>query len=534
MTEIQIKRGAPAGLRTAVFLLAFLFSFPGIYLVWRNFTEDADPLSLIGTKRILTPLWRSVSLAFAVALTTALIGTLLAWLTSRTDLYGRKVWRVILPIPLVFPTFLGAAAFIRTMNPGGLTNRFFSSIGIEQTIEMRGFFGAWLVLTLFCYPYVYLPVAARFRQLPRSLEESARVLGKSPTTTFTRVVLPQAGPVIAAGTLIVFLYTISDFGAVQLMRYDTLTRAIFMSQLANQSVALALSLILLLLAGVIVISERLFSRVTFKMDEALIGEPLEYSLGKWKKPAFLFATCISVFSIGAPMLAIGDWASDGIFRSTVGGRPLTIDREQVWESTWNTFSISVLAGIAAVLAVLPIAYMVVRYKSRIGTFSHAVVIATFALPGLLVALSMRFWTLRTDWAYDLFNNTKALLIFSYVVRFGSLAMGIVLIAVAAVPQRLRDAGKTLGAQKTSRFMRIDLPLMAPGMGAAAGLVILSTMKELPITLLISPLGFSTLATRIFSSFEDAFVAEAGIMALVLVIISFLLTWFLVIRRAEHL
>ena len=307
-----------------------------------------------------------------------------------------------------------------------------------------------------------------------------------------------------------------------------------MSQLANQSVALALSLILLLLAGVIVISERLFSRVTFKMDESLIGEPLEYSLGKWKKPAFFFSVCISVFSIGAPMLAIGDWASDGIFRSTVGGRPLTIDREQVWESTWNTFSISVLAGIAAVLAVLPIAYMVVRYKSRIGTFSHAVVIATFALPGLLVALSMRFWTLRTDWAYDLFNNTKALLIFSYVVRFGSLAMGIVLVAVAAVPQRLRDAGRTLGAQKTSRFMRIDLPLMAPGMGAAAGLVILSTMKELPITLLISPLGFSTLATRIFSSFEDAFVAEAGIMALVLVIISFLLTWFLVIRRAEHL
>ena len=76
--------------------------------------------------------------------------------------------------------------------------------------------------------------------------------------------------------------------------------------------------------------------------------------------------------------------------------------------------------------------------------------------------------------------------------------------------------------------------MAPGLGAAAGLVILSTMKELPITLLISPLGFSTLATRIFSSFEDAFVAEAGIMALILVGLSSILTWFLVIRRSDHL
>ena len=146
---------------------------------------------------------------------------------------------------------------------------------------------------------------------------------------------------------------------------------------------------------------------------------------------------------------------------------------------------------------------------------------------------MRFWTLRTDWAFDLFNNTKTLLIFSYVVRFGSLAMGVVLLAVAAVPQRLQDAGRTLGVRRGSRFFRIDLPLMTPGLGAAAGLVILSTMKELPITLLISPLGFSTLSTRIFSSFEDAFVTEAGIMALVLVLISFLLTWFLVIRKADH-
>ena len=107
------------------------------------------------------------------------------------------------------------------------------------------------------------------------------------------------------------------------------------------------------------------------------------------------------------------------------------------------------------------------------------------------------------------------------------------VAVAAVPQRLQDAGRTLGVQRGSRFFRIDLPLMTPGLGAAAGLVILSTMKELPITLLISPLGFSTLATRIFSSFEDAFVTEAGIMALVLVLISFFLTWFLIIRKADH-
>tara|TARA_B100000686_G_scaffold353164_1_gene457702 strand:- start:413 stop:2017 length:1605 start_codon:yes stop_codon:yes gene_type:complete len=534
VSQIEIKRSTPVSLRLIVYVLAFLFSFPGIYLVWRNFTEDSDPIALIKTERVLAPLWRTVSLAFTVSITTAVVGTGLAWLTSRTDLYGDRLWRVLLPIPLVFPTFIGAAAFIRTMNPGGLMNRMLDGIGVETVIEMRGFFGAWLVLTLFCYPYVYLPVAARLRQLPKSLEENARVLGQSSFQTFRRIVLPQVGSILAAGSLLVFLYTISDFGAVQLMRYDTLTRSIYTNRLINQPTALALSLLLLLLAAVIVLSERFFSRVTFTSEESLTGEPLRYELGKWRVPALLSVLVVVLLSIGAPMLALGDWAADGISRTTRGGSPLTIDRGQVVESTWNTLSISVISGIVAVLAVLPIAFLVSRYRSRSGTFAHAVVIATFAVPGLLIALSMRFWILRTDWAFDLLDNTKTLLVFSYIVRFGSLAMGVVLVAVAAVPKRLHDVGQTLGVRRTSRFLRIDFPLMAPGLGAAAGLVILSTMKELPITLLISPLGFSTLATRIFSSFEDAFVAEAGIMAVILVLLSFVLTWLLVIRRADHL
>jgi len=113
-------------------------------------------------------------------------------------------------------------------------------------------------------------------------------------------------------------------------------------------------------------------------------------------------------------------------------------------------------------------------------------------------------------------------------------MGVTLIAVKAVPQQLNDAARMLGATSFRRFVSIDLPLMRPGLLAAAGLVLLSTMKELPISLLIAPLGFSTLATRTFSSFEEAFVVEAGLMAVVLVVLSFSLSWALVLRRADDL
>ena len=151
----------------------------------------------------------------------------------------------------------------------------------------------------------------------------------------------------------------------------------------------------------------------------------------------------------------------------------------------------------------------------------------------MIALALRFWTLRSGFAGDLLFDSKALLVFAYVVRFGSLAMGIALVAVQTVPDRFHDVGATLGANRIRRLRTIDLPLMAPGLLAAVGLVLLSTMKELPISLIIAPLGYPTLTTRIFGSFEDAFVAEAGIMAVVLVAMSATLSWFLVLRRAEH-
>ncbi len=524
---------APWALRGAGVVLAVAFAFPGLYVVWRNLSTDADPIGLLGSSRTLAPLGRTLQLAVLVSAASAAIGTALAWLTTRTDVPLRRLWRTLLPIPLVFPTFIGAAAFIRTLNPGGLANDLLNSIGIERTFELRGLFGAWLVLTLFTYPYVYLPVAARLQRLAGSLEESARVLGDTPGQTFRRIVLPQITSAILAGTLLVFLYTISDFGAVQLMRYDTLTRAINTNYLARPSVAFALSLLLLLLAVAVVIGERTVTRSSTRAGSARSTRLVQYRLGAWRWPSAALVVLVALLAVGAPLVAMLDWAGDGIIRATRDGRPLTVDAGKVFEAARHTLESSVLAALAAVAAVLPIALLVGRYRSRSGSFSHAIVIGSFALPGILIALALRFWTLRSGFAGELFSDSKALLIFAYVVRFGSLAMGITLVAVQSVPDRFHDVGATLGAGRLRRFKTIDLPLMAPGLLAAVGLVLLSTMKELPISLLIAPIGYQTLTTRIFSSFEESFVAEAGIMAVVLVAMSGVLSWFLVLRRAEH-
>ena len=525
--------GTPPLLRVVGLALALGFAFPGVYLVYRNFAEGADPAGLLISDRTLGPLWRSVRLAVSVSGAALVLGTALSWLTTRTDLAWCRLWRVLLPLPLVFPTFVGAAAFIHTLNPGGLANDLLAGLGVDRTPELRGFFGAWLVLTLMTYPYVYLPVAARLRQLPGSLEESARVLGETALKVFGRICLPQIATAMGAGTLLVFLYTLSDFGAVQLMRYDTLTRAIATNQLANPPVALALSLLLLVLAALVVLAERRFSRSLPDAATVQSSRPMVYSLGRWRIPALGFVVLSAGAGVGAPLAALVDWAARGLLRSATGGRALTIDGAKVLEATTNTLGASLVAAVLSTVAVLPIALLVGRYRSRSGSFAHAVVVSTFALPGILIALSMRFWTLRSDLAFELLNDTMALLIFAYMVRFGSLAMGVTLVAVRSVPDRLHDAARILGAGRLRRFFAVDLPMMGPGLLAGTGLVLLSVMKELPISLFVSPLGFFTLTTQIFGSFEEAFIAEAGIMAVVLVALSFVLTWFLVIRR-DHL
>ncbi len=534
--RVEGRKQAPLPLSAAAFIVGVLFAFPALYLTWRNVTSDSDPLGLLTSSRTLEPLRRSVVLAVLVSASTAVLGTALAWLTARTDLPGRRIWRVLLPLPLAYPTFVGAAAFIRTLNPGGLANDLLEGVGIDHSFELRGLFGAWLVLTLFTYPYVYLPVAARLRSLPGSLEESARLLGDSGFSTFRRIVLPQTASAITSGALLVCLYTISDFGAVQLMRYDTLTRAIWTTRLADQPTSFALSAILLVLAVVVVAGERLGSRRLGERRPARTNtsRPLTTPLNRWRLPGLALVGGTIGLALVAPAAALADWGISGLVRNATGGRSLAINASDVVGPAWNTVWVSVVAACVAVFAVLPTAMLLARYRSRVGPITGNVIISTFAMPGLIVALAMFFWTLRSNWAAEYLRGTLFVLVFAYVVRFGAQALGAAQIAVAAVPDRLHDSARVLGAGSFRRLATVDAPLVTPGLLAGGGLVLLSTMKELPITLLVAPFDFPTLTTKIFQSFEDAFVAEAGLLAMVLVVLSGALTWFLVVRRADHL
>ncbi|CAN5352735.1 iron ABC transporter permease [soil metagenome] len=514
-------------------LVAACFAAPFGYLLLRAAGLGEVFWQRLADAGALAPLLRTLLLGATVSTATAALGLACAWLVARTDLPGRGAWAVLLALPLVLPSYIGAFTLRAAFAPGGLLDEVLAPV-VSVSLPVEGFWAAFGVLTLLTFPYVYLPTAARLRQVPAALEESARLLGRGPWATFRTVVLPQCRGAVLAGALLVFLYTISDFGAVQLLRYDTLTRVIFASVL-DQAGAVTFSLQLGVLALAVVAAERLVTAADRGAARPLArgARPLRVRLGRWRSPSVAFVGGVVAACLLAPVTVLAYWAARGIASSgpasSLGAAPVPLLGSLV-----NTAGAGLAAAVAAVLVVLPVAYLTVRHRGRVAGAANAVVVGGFALPGLVIALTLVVVTLRGPLLLASAYQTLPLLVFAYVVHFGAQSLRAAQVGVAAIPPRVDDAARLLGAGRLRRLLVVDLPLLAPALLAGAGLVLLSTMKELPATLLLAPAGFSTLATDIWNLTEEAFWADASLAALLLVALSGVLTWALVLRRADAL
>ena len=519
-------RGRPPwALRAVVAAIGATFALPLAYLVVRGAAAGGAFWRTLASTGAVGPAARSLLLASGVAGATAVVGTAVAWFVVRTDVPGARTWAVVLALPLVLPSYIGAFTLRAALAPGGLVD---ALLGVRARVE--GFWAAFAMLTLLSYPYVYLVVAARLRQLPASLEESARLLGRGPRATFTAVVLPQVRAAIVAGALLVFLYVLSDFGAVTLLRYDTLTRAIF-SDLLDRPRAMALALLLGVLALVVVAAERAATaRIAARPAAHVRGRrALTVPLGGWRWPVAAGLSALALAGLGAPLAVLVSW----VVRGAGSGGGVVAPTELVAPLA-RSATAGTLAAVAAVAAMLPVAALAARRRDVVASAANALVVAGFALPGLVIALALVVAAVRVPAALAGLYQSLPLLVAAYVLHFGAQSLRAAQLGIASVPPAVRDAARTLGVGRARRFVRVELPLMLPALLAGGGLVLLSTLKELPATLLLAPPGYATLATQVWSATQDAFWAEASANALALVSLSAVLTWLLVLRRSDAL
>ncbi len=508
--------GPPLLLVVVSSVVAISILLPLAYLLLRAAGAGDELWRLLLRPRSAVILFNSVALASAVTFSTIAIAVPLAWLVVRSDLPLRRLWTGLLIVPLAVPSYVGGFVLIGALGPRGMLQRLLEPLGVERLPEIYGFPGAWLALTLFTYPYVFLVVRAALQGMDRTLEEASRSLGQSGWTTFWRVTLPQLRPAMAAGGLLVALYTLSDFGAVSLLQFDTFTRVIYVHYQGSfdRHLAAGLALVLVCMTLLILVLEH-WSRGRAHYHSGTgkgARSPRRVSLGRWRLPAFLLCASIVLFALVMPALTVSYW----LLRSVA----LTANFSALPGLAWNSLWVSAAAGIAAVVLAVPVAYLTVRFPRRLTKpFEYAIYLG-YGLPGIVIALSLVFFGANVA---PFIYQTFFLLIAAYLIRFLPQAYGNARTSLLQVQPSLEEASRSLGRSWHGTLRTITLPLVRGGATAGGILVFVTTLKELPITLLLGPIGFKTLATEVWSLTAEGFFADAAPVIFVLLSVSLLPT-----------
>jgi len=478
----------------AALVVAVPIAYLGVRATERGWTPVRTTLWQARTGALLA---RSIGLAAVVGAASAVIGVAAAWLVTFAELPGRAVWRVALAMPLALPSYVAGWAWI----------------GWQP--DLAGFWGAALVLVTVSYPYVYLPVLGAFGRTDPALTEIGRAAGAGPWRAFVGLTLAQVRVAALGGVMLVVLYVLSEFGAVSIMRTETLTAAIFDSYRAafdrTPAAVLGLLLVVVSAAPLYLVVRHGEAGRSAKVGGGTRRALPVVSLGRWRLPALAAVAAVPAVALGVPAVALGRWLRLGSSRTAWG---------DVLDAAATTLWLGLAAAAVTVAVAFSVGYLSARHPGRLSRQVSTVAYAGHSLPGIVVALSLVFLGVRA--LQPLYQRTP-LLIGAYVVMFLSLAIGALHNAVAQIPPSFDDVARSLGCTRVALWRRVTLPLCAPGIGAAATLVCLASMKELPATLLLRPIGMQTLATELWSATDTAGYAAAAPHAAALVLLAALPT-----------
>ena len=505
MTGPRLRRRTPPPLlRGFGLLVGALCLLPLLYLAGRALAGGGF-VEVLLRERSVGIAGRTLLLAGTVAAAAVALGLPLAWLTSRTDLPGRRILTGLLALPLAVPSYVAAFTAATALGPRGLLQGALEPLtGWERLPEIYGFPGAFFVLALLNYPYVYLAARARFAVLDDSMSDAARALGAGRWRRLTRITLPLLSGALLSGGLLAALYTLSDFGAVSLLRYETFTWAIY-NQLRgslDRHTAAGLALLLVLAALVVLAAARRFE-VRSGPASAVRTRPLRIvPLGRWKWVGLL--ACLAV--LGPALLLPVGVCLYWLFEAPAGAAAGLVP------ALGRAGLVSLLAATVTTALAIPVAFLAVRFPSRESAALRALSHIGFGLPGLVLGLSLVYFAVHLA---PLLYQTLVPLVFAYAVHSLPQALAPVEATLGPISPRLDDAARSLGARWLRRHFRITLPLLRPGLASALALVFLTTVKELPATLMLAPTGFSTLATTVWSAAENVELGRAAAASLAL-------------------
>jgi iron(III) transport system permease protein len=473
----------------------------------------------------------TVILLLGVGVVVITLGASLAWLVTAYDFPGRRVLDWALLLPLATPTYIIAFAYLDLLHPiGPVQSGLRAVLGISDVRglwfpEVRSMLGCVLLLGFVLYPYVYLSTRAMFLMQAASLLEVSRTLGASRTRMFFKVALPLARPAIAVGASLALMEALNDIGASEFLGVQTMTVSIYATWInrSNLPGAAQIALAMLLLVVGLILLERWARRRQRYVSQAQRARRMAPLRLKGWRAALAVGFVSTPIAIGF-LLPFGHLAHEAFKRVRFAGVSPEIMQEII-----NTVTMAAVATLFAISLGLLVAYSARLTRGPLGGGLLRAASLGYAVPGTVLAIGLMtpvfaLDNLLADGAERLFgisiglilSGSGAVLIYAYVVRFLAISAGGVESGLSKLSPSLDGAARALGETAAGAMRRVHLPLLRPALGAAALLVFVDCMKELPATLLLRPLNFETLATHLYGeasrgTYEDGSVAAVCII-----------------------
>jgi iron(III) transport system permease protein len=451
-------------------------------------------------------LFHTLAISVSTALCSAVVGTAAAWFVERTDLPGRRLWGVLVVVPLAIPAFVSSYAWV------------------SLSAALQGFWGALLVVTSAYYPLVYLPVAAALRGMDPALEETARSLGCGPWQRFYRVVLPQLKPALLGGMLLVTLDVLAEFGAFGLLRYRTFTTEIYAEYRTsfNGPGASLLAGVLILLCLVCLAAEmKVRGAAQYgRIGRGTLRRSARYELREAKPAVLLGFVLLAGATIAVPLAMIAYWLTQ---EGAAAITPAQVSPALLMSATASSLSYGIAGAFVTTLLALPLGFLATHYRGPLVTVLERTAFLAQGVPGIVIALAIVALAVH---ALNPLYQTALLLVIAYSILFLPLALVSVRAAFTQAQPRLEESARALGIGWLETVFRVVLPLAAPGLGAAGAMVFISVVTELTTTLLLAPIGTTTLATQVWVNTSGVAFAAAAPYAALLVSISLASSWLL--------
>ena len=525
----------------AAFVVAVLVCAPLLSLMFEAVQGSIGHWGHLLTYVLPHALWNTILLLLGVGFVVTFLGTGAAWLVTAYDYPGRRFLTWALLLPLAVPTYIIAFTYLDILHPiGPIQGLIRDVLGYSSPREfrlpdIRGLWGAILLMGVVLYPYVYLTTRFMFLTQAASVVEAARVLGETPRGVFLRVALPLARPAIAVGVTLALLETLNDVGAAEFLGVKTLTLAIYTTWVTRSDLAGAAQIALSMLFIIVFLlhfEKRARQRQRYSLVQRM--RPMTPTVLKGRHIAL--AWVLGVIPIAFGFLLPAGYLVVQVFKRM--GQQTGFSTSLI-QASFNTLTIASVATVLTVTLGLIVAWAARRVRDSaneqsLGKLFSRLASLGYAVPGTVLAIGLLGPLLLIDqgieWVLGLAQykvttlivlGSTAGLLMAYVIRFLAIANGSIEAGLARIPPSIEQASRLLGESSSRTLWRVHIPLLKPAMISAALLVFVDTMKELPATLMLRPINFETLATLLYGEASRGMYEEGAVAALMIVLLGLL-------------